>query len=436
VSRGPGNGPPGTRPGLRPGPARRGASPPTCPRPRLRPVEAFPIDLGGRRLIALRDPVGIAERIVTVSAELAVVLSRCDGSQTLDDLLAAHVRETGLLLARADLERVVGVLDREGFLESPAFAARKAALAAAYRATPHRPPAHAGVSYPEGRAALASRLAALEREADRLYPDGSADPRAPVAIVAPHIDLRVGGAAYVPAYRALRAAGGADLAVVLGVGHSGVPGLFAASGLDFATPLGVAPTDRAFVADLSEAFGADLTEEEFVHRGDHTIEFQVLYLQRFLGPACRVVAVLCGFGYGDALGDGDAAGVERFAAALAGAVARRRAGGERVVLIASADLAHVGPRYGDEAPLDPAALAEVERADREALDAVATGNARAFLARIAAARDRYRVCGFAPIYTTLLAAGARRGRLLAYGMGPTDGAGSLCSYASLALYPD
>jgi AmmeMemoRadiSam system protein B len=188
------------------------------------------------------------------------------------------------------------------------------------------------------------------------------------------------------------------------------------------------------VAELSGAFGADLTEEELVHRGDHTIEFQVLYLQRFLGPACRVVPVLCGFGYGDALGD--AARVERFAAALAGAVARRRAGGERVVLIASADLAHVGPRYGDEAPLDPAALEEVERADHEALDAVAAGNARAFLARIAAAQDRYRVCGFAPIYTTLLAAGARRGRLLAYGIGSTDGAGSLCSYASLALYPD
>jgi AmmeMemoRadiSam system protein B len=254
-------------------------------------------------------------------------------------------------------------------------------------------------------------------------------------LVAPHIDLRVGGATYVPAYRALAAAGGADLAVILGVAHGGIPGLFAASTKDFATPFGLTRTDREFVAALSAAFGEDLTAEELAHRSDHTVEFQVIFLQRALEPGCRIVPLLCAFGYGEVLARGEAAvRIERFAAALAETVAGRRAGGERVVLIVSADLAHVGPRYGDPAPFDRAALLEVERADRETLGAIAAADAAGFLARVAADGDARRLCGFSPLYTGLFAAGARGGRLLAYAQGPSDAVGSVVSCASMALY--
>ncbi|HEY8368564.1 MAG TPA: AmmeMemoRadiSam system protein B, partial [Thermodesulfobacteriota bacterium] len=203
--------------------------------------------------------------------------------------------------------------------------------------------------------------------------------------------------------------------------------------LDFATPLGVARTDRAFVAELSAAFGDDLTAEELVFRTDHTVEFQVLFLQHVLGDAVRVVPLLASFGFEEARGD--AAGrIGRFVAALRDTIARRRDAGARVVVVVSADLAHVGPRYGDPAPFDEEQLRGVEEADRALLETVAAGDAAALLDRIAADRDRFRICGFSPLYTALGAIGARGGRLLAYGRGPTDGAGSICSYASLALY--
>ncbi|HEY8367908.1 MAG TPA: MEMO1 family protein, partial [Thermodesulfobacteriota bacterium] len=196
-------------------------------RPRLRPVEAFPIEHEGRRFLALRDPSGLAERTLLVAAEAAGLLVRLDGRHTLDDLVSAHFRDTGVLLARHEVERFVEMLDREHFLDSPAAARRRALLTEAYRAAPHRPAAHAGISYPADPEHLASHLAALERatHADVAAPDGGGEL---IAIVAPHIDLRVGAATYVPAYRALAAAGGADVAVVLGVGHMGIPGLFAA----------------------------------------------------------------------------------------------------------------------------------------------------------------------------------------------------------------
>lgn len=401
-------------------------------RPRLRPVEAFPIEHEGRRFLALRDPSGLAERTLLVAAEAAGLLVRLDGRHTLDDLVSAHFRDTGVLLARHEVERFVEMLDREHFLDSPAAARRRALLTEAYRAAPHRPAAHAGISYPADPEHLASHLAALERatHADVAAPDGGGQL---LAIVAPHIDLRVGAATYVPAYRALAAAGGADVAVVLGVGHMGIPGLFAAGTLDFATPLGVARTDRAFVAELQAAFGDDLTAEELVFRTDHTVEFQVLFLQHVLGDAVRIVPLLASFGFEEARGD--AAGrIDRFVAALRDTIARRRDEGARVVVVVSADLAHVGPRYGDPAPFDEEQLRGVEEADRAVLETVAAGDAAALLDRIAADRDRFRICGFSPLYTALGAIGARGGRLLAYGRGPTDGAGSICSYASLALY--
>lgn len=403
--------------------------------PRLRSVEAFPVEAQGQALIALRDPSGIAERILTVSPLLAPFLAALDGRHTLDDLEVEYARATGRLLARAEVEGLLAILDREHFLDSATSEARKAALTAAYRAAGSRPPVHAGVSYPADPGRLAAWLAALEREGG-----AAADGRAAeadgelLAIVAPHIDLRVGGAVYVPAYRALTAAGGADLPVVLGVAHGGLPGHFAAASLDFATPLGVARTDREFVAALSAAFGEDLTAEELAHRMDHTVEFQVVFLQWALSPACRVVGLLCSFGHRDAADAQVGARIARFASGLAATIAARRAAGERVVLVASADLAHVGPRYGDPVPFDDAALREVERADRALLEAVAAADPAALLARIAGADNAHRICGFSPLYVTLAAAGARGGRLLAYGQGPTDGAGSVCSYASLALY--
>ncbi len=409
--------------------------------PRLRPVEVFPVRAGGRQLVALRDPSGLAARIVTVSCDLAVLLGRFDGRHTLLDLQAEYMRAFGQLLPRAELESAVELLDREHFLDSPAFAAHKAALTEAFRAAPHRPAAHAGVSYPDDPDLLAARLEAFEREADEADRGTAGDQAAGgagrlEAIVAPHIDLRVGGATYVPAYRALAAAGGADLAVILGVGHTGVPGFFTVSTKDFATPLGLARTDCDFVAALSAAFGEDLTAEELLHRADHTIEFQVLFLQRTLGASCRIVPVLCAFGCAQVLeADGpDAARIGRFAAALAETVAARRARGERVVLVVSADLAHVGPRYGDPAPFDPFALLAVERADRETLAAVCAGDAAGFLARVAVDEHARRICGFSPLYTALLAAGGCRGRLLAYAQGVSDAVGSVVSYASLALY--
>ena len=90
----------------------------------------------------------------------------------------------------------------------------------------------------------------------------------------------------------------------------------------------------------------------------------------------------------------------------------------RVAFVAGADLAHVGPRFGDPEPVSPDALARVEREDRAMLEAVAGSDAAAFFASIEADGDRRRICGFSPIYALLRCLPGVPGVVRHYGQWP------------------
>jgi MEMO1 family protein len=100
-------------------------------------------------------------------------------------------------------------------------------------------------------------------------------------------------------------------------------------------------------------------------------------------------------------------------------------------VIAGADLAHVGPRFGDPWPVGPAERARVEADDRALLAPVAAGDAGAFFAEAARQGDRNRICGLSPIYALLSLLPAGGGRLLRYGQWPDPG--GTVSYASMAF---
>ena len=100
---------------------------------------------------------------------------------------------------------------------------------------------------------------------------------------------------------------------------------------------------------------------------------------------------------------------------------RSRRSGRRVAFVAGADLAHVGPRFGDPEPISADELQRVEREDRAMLGAVEAGDARGLLRR-ASPRDgdRRRICGLSPIYALLrVPRRARRARCVATASGRT-----------------
>ncbi len=417
--------------------------------PRLRAVELQEANEGGRALVVLSDPSGVAPQALAIAAEAMPVLLMLDGSVALEDLIDLVTRETGDPRAGDSIHKLVEELDRRLFLESPRYEAALEVVREAYRALPARAAALAGLSYPEDRAELETFLAAHEETARAWKTGASLAPgvestaaappgSVPRALAAPHIDLRRGGPVVARAYLEFEGVPEAalpDVVFVFGTGHLMVEEPFAVTAKPFETPLGLVPTDADVVSALEKACGPSLMREELAHRDEHSIEFQALELKRRFGDhPFRIVPILAG-GFGGLVRyekrPAEEPRVEALVAALRAEVDRLAAAGQRVSFVAGVDLSHVGARFGDAMDMDQETLASVGKVDGAAIAAALAGDAEAWFDAIAAQGDATRICGFAPMYMMLRVAQPGPGRLLAYEQSVEE-SGSVVSYASIA----
>jgi len=411
--------------------------------PRLRAVEAFPVEHEGRSCIALRDPAGYTDAIVLLHGPLLEIVSLFDGGHTVADIQAVVMRRHGQLVERRQIEEIAEALDQQGFLDSPGFADRRAVVDTTFLASPTRPAAHAGGAYAGDARELRTMLNGFFAPPDGPGPIDGGPTAAPErrgqsavpelrGVIAPHIDFHRGGPAYAWAYRELAERCRADLFVIFGTCHAGMEHPFALTRKDYASPLGDIPVDRDFVDALAQRARQDCFGSELAHRVEHSIELQAVFLRHLYADRdIRIVPVLASFAH-EAMHRGqhpdDDARVPRFLEALAETIA---AGGRRVALIAGADLAHVGPRFGDPEPVDAAELSRIEREDTAMLESVAAGDPRAFFESVASDDDRRRICGYSPIYALLRALGESIGSVKRYGQWPDPN--GVVSFASVVF---
>ena len=401
-------------------------------RPRLRALEAFPIEQDGERLIGLRDPSGFTDQVILLPIPALDIVSLFDGERSVTEIhQAVRSRHGADVPGPEEIARFAERLDEAGFLDSEGFAARRRGIEDAWLAGPSRPPAHAGGAYAGNPEALKSQIDGFFAHADGpgLPVPAAGAPRLR-GLIAPHIDFHRGGPTYAWAYRALLERSDADLFVVLGTCHAGMADPFAVTLKAYDTPLGAADADRDFFDALSRRYGHDLLASETAHRSEHSIEFQAVMLQRLLGRPFTILPVLASFLH-EAVWSGDEAEadprVPRFLGALGETIA---ASERRVCVIAGVDLAHVGPRFGDAAQNTAASLDRVAREDRRMLEAVTASEAAAFFASVAADGDSRRICGLSPIYAFLRALPGSRGELLRYAQWPDpQGAVTYCAAA-------
>jgi MEMO1 family protein len=403
--------------------------------PRLRPVERiFVQDRARGRVLQLRDTEGIAPGAITLPAELAPIVDRLDGVRTAAEVAADATRASGRPMDAALVTQLVGELDAASMLDTPRFRARRREAMLAFSATPVRPAAHAGGAY-HGDAGELTRYiedACLAVAKERPRRSGM------VGLCAPHMDLWRAAAGYGHAYRALAESldERVDTLVLLGTSHAPMSRPFAVCAKAFDTPLGALEPDVEAIAELSARSRFDLREDEYLHKGEHSLEFQAVFLRHVLGAraaAARIVPVLCGLGDAqmsrrDPSRDPEA---ESFVAALA-ALVERRAG--RVLVVAGADLAHVGPRFGDGRPLDDRGRERLEERDRESIALAVGRDAPGFFRQVAADLGSRRVCGLAPIYTMLRVLPHGTGEALHYDQCVDPDEGSIVSHASLGFY--
>ena len=403
--------------------------------PRLRPdIEAFPVVYQGREGVAIRDALGLIARPVVVQGEALILLRLLDGRRTLRDIQETLVRLRGGALVTCDEVRGwLDELDAAFILDGPRYRTARMKLAADYARRRVRAAALAGESYP-------ARRDLLERELDRILSGApqagsSPDARGPLAgLAAPHIDLASGAPGYAAAYGVLDAAAPApDLVVLFGTGHSLDGGYLALTEKDFRTPLGLARTDRETVRALRRAAGSAAAPDDLAHRREHSLEFQLLFLQRRLGREFALVPILWGSFAKDlrrVSRPSELPGVAEVIACLRETISRRD---RRALVVAGVDLSHIGPKFGHDRSAR-ALRAAAEAHDRRLLEAAGRGDVEAFWAESRRVGDAYNVCGFASLACVLEVLAPVSGRLLAYEMTMEEATRSGVSYAALAFY--
>jgi hypothetical protein len=202
----------------------------------------------------------------------------------------------------------------------------------------------------------------------------------------------------------------------------------------YATPWGVLPTDGQGVEALADTLGEDAAfAEELHHRSEHSIELAAVWLHFVRkGEPVPMVPILCGHFGSFVSGEMDPAGHEPFAKALD--TLRSMLASRRTLVVAAADLAHMGPAFGDPYGLDFIGQAQLRNADTRLLDAVYGGDADAFFAELKAEGDRRHVCGLPPIYLALRLLRPSSGVPAGYALCPADPQGmSFVSIAGVVL---
>jgi len=398
-------------------------------KPKIRLIDAFPVDIEGQRLICLSDPQRVSNENIFINDLAFFFVTMMNGSNTIADLQANFSRRYGDIIPCAQIGDLVRRLDDHFFLDNDRYRNRIAELRSEYEARDTRPCSHAGLSYPADPAELRSVM-------DGFYsglPAPEPGPGGPVrGIMAPHIDIRHGGPCFAAAFSHLRGRR-PDVFVILGIGHAASENIFTVVPRSFETPLGRAPLDAEGAEKIGARLGSKVFAEDFVHRNEHSIEFQVVFLQHLWADAepVPVLPVLCTSFY-----EMETAGIEpvedarvkEFLEALEEAVGDRDA-----CYIAGVDLAHVGLKFGDPAPPDDAALERIRRADIELLGHAENVDASAFFRDISKDHNARNICGAPAMYTFLKMSGASRGRLLKYDQLVDTTSGSVVSYASLVF---
>jgi MEMO1 family protein len=401
-------------------------------RPRLRPLELKWLQDGEQPILFMRDPTGVAPFPATVPAWVALLLGFCDGERDVAGIRAAFELRTGDPVTHDDVQRVIDQLDEALFLDSPRFQQARLRLIEDYRGAAFRPAALADRVYPGTPTDLERALASYATPADADGAKATAEIR---GVVSPHIDYQRGGRIYARTWRrAAEAVQAADLVVVFGTDHAGGPGKITLTQQNYATPFGVLPTATDVVDAIAEAIGSEgAFEEELHHKNEHSVELATVWLHSIrLGAPPAVVPILCGSFHRFTEGEVDPAIDDAFGRTIQ-ALAQATAG-RRVLAVAAADLAHVGPAFGDPAPLSQSQKDDVAAKDRQLLDAICAGNPGAFFELLRAERDCRRICGLPPIYLMLRYLGACRGEVVGYDQCPADATGgSLVSIAGVLL---
>jgi MEMO1 family protein len=357
--------------------------------------------------LLIRDRFRYSDATLIIPPLLIPALLLFDGIRTRLDLQTELARSLGtgeIGDATADL---LEALREAGFLQDEIYAMLNQRRLLAFAESPVRQAAYAGSAYPSEIAPLRHRM--------QPYLEGAVRTRKGImGIAAPHVSPSGGWQSYRAAYQELTPDLQDRMFVVLGTSHYGQPGKFGLTRKPFETPFGTTRIDQTLVVELAAQPAA--LAEDYCHAIEHSIEFQVIFLQAIYGADVRILPLLCG-SFARTMHAAefpeDDEHSKRFFGALKAIAEREK---ERLFWVLGVDMAHMGMRFGDTfaAHADRDEMTVVRERDMLRIERMNASGARGFWNLIKENQDDLKWCGSSPIYTFMKAVPDARGTLHHY----------------------
>jgi MEMO1 family protein len=394
-----------------------------------RDLEFFPILHGNDQLIVIMDHLGLVEDGKAVALPLYELMTLLDGTNTVRDIQMILMRQRGgVLVGTEEIEQLMAHLDESYLLETEKYVQAREKIVAEFAAKKVRACSHCGISYPDQTAELKKSLdEIINTQSYTLKPEGSV-----TALIAPHIDLSVGTRVYGSAYQWVKHTSPSRV-VVLGVGHKMMGDLFSLTEKDFETPLGTVKNDRGLVRKLREAGHSIISDNDFVHKAEHSLEFQVIFLQHLLAQASfTIIPILCGpimTSLSDCTRHAYLEKATPFLKVLSEILHEE---GEETLLVAGVDFSHIGPKFGHDMPATHLE-SQSEKHDQKLLKAVSEGEMDEFWEESLRVGDRFNVCGFSAMACLMEVIPPSKGRVLNYQCWHEEATRSAVSFAAVVF---
>jgi hypothetical protein len=403
--------------------------------PKLIAVDVFPVEEDGRKMYCIRDPQNSDNPQLVVTELALYILTFFDGNNSIDSIIDTIKEKYGKEIHNADIDSLVEMLDNSLLLENENYINHQQLIENNFFNSDTRKAYLSGLSYPESKDKLNNLLDEYFEKAGNILPLKN-DNEVLRGLVSPHIDFTRGGTSYAVAYREIINKTNADTYLIFGTTHYAQnDNPFILTRKPFSTPFGTVDTHTEFLDRIEDKCKWDLYEGEIFHRTEHSIEFQVVFLQHILKEKnFKIIPVLCN-SFHQFVGNGSSPfedkKISTFLTELKKIIDSY---GDSVVVIAGVDLAHVGPKFGDRDQVNEKTLSWIRNRDAISLKYTEKIDAEGFYRSVEEEKDKRKICGLSSIYSMLKVTDASYGTILDYDNALEEDTGSVVTFASAGYY--
>ncbi|MEF3279483.1 MAG: AmmeMemoRadiSam system protein B [Elusimicrobiota bacterium] len=347
--------------------------------------------------ILIRDKEGLTDKSLIMPFEMLIIIGMFDGNTSIKDIQTEIMKETKTLLPESELIHIVKELDDAYFLENERSKELREKIISEFKNSNVRKPIHSGLSYPKEILELTSFMS-------KFYRIEKITPISPVTgAISPHIDFHRGGRVYAATYAKLNNSIKPEVIIAFGTSHRGGNSPFILTPKKYETPYGLIEVDKEIYDKFKEILWYDPDAEEYYHKNEHSLEFQAVWLKYIWREETPKWIPILTSNFERFASDSPPSKIETVEKLFKETenFIKELAKNKKVLILAGADLSHVGPRFGDPIEITPQLKSEIEKKDKEKIDKILNLDPDGFYMSVMSEKNATNICGLSAIYSAL-----------------------------------